>query len=775
MYPKIYNRDGQLLAVLNNIVKDSASIRRVINGEFTFTFEAHEAELKSEYFDTDNVVVIDGQSFDIKYYELIHNRDIKYKIQCEHVNYRLEDGEENTYEMYTNTGTPEFILADILSGTGFSVGIVDFEEAITITSGESEVTKKTLIYELANLLGGEVEYGNDGFTINILNSIGQDNGFQARFGRNLLGVTKFVDKRGELTVSYELDIVELKNSNEYIEQQLQDLDVIEVGDTIRIVDDVIGLDIVNRIVVREYNPITTINTKLEIANKIETIIDTLISIQTTTVKMDTLYNNVSISNSYGFKAERSDKKAKIEMNATEGLSVFTRADPEGLYSKNLWIDANGNIVLNGVINLLADSDATLLGLKALAYEDNVDWDTQIMHIPNTLKAPAGSGLFLSSTHMGFHDEVNGWRTYMDADGNFYLGGVAGKLQWNANTNELYISGNITMEGGSINWENVTPPDMPAGYTDEEAIAAISGTYIDEFNVWTVNVYAQNIVAGFLELVEGMKIGTLDQTVEIDKDGIRLKNGKISIEGANTETVIDQYGINPKFLDYSKNLVWNSSFEVHDADNKPFYWAITGDGDCNTGSSFWGNRSLRLGANALIRQHWAAGINPEWVGRQVIRVSMYANFVRDFSVRVVDIGSWVDSSGALVRYYKLNNTINTELTFTGANGWEDSRISFTFDSDEFVGAATRFALEIQNVDTGDIYIDAVMMHPDFTGSWAQLYKNGPRSESMESLGDSWSNTGALDPTDPGYIGPSGGDCNLHVAETEPVDTLKLWFW
>jgi len=443
MYPKIYNSSGELLAVLSNIITDTASIKRVVNGEFTFTFQAYEEELKSEFFNVGNVIMIDGQYFDIKYYEHRHNQGVTYQIQCEHVNYRLEDGEENTYEMYTNTGTPAFILADILSGTDFSVGVVDFTEAITITSGESEVTKKNLIYELVNLLGGEIEYTNGGFTINMLNTIGKDNGFQVRFGRNLLGITKFVDNRGEFIVSYEVDIVELKNSNEYKEQQLQDLDVIEVGDTIRIVDEVIGLDIVNRIVSREYNPINTINTKLEIANKIETIIDTLISIQTTTVKTDKLYNNVSISNMYGFKAERSDKKAKIEMNATEGLSVFTRSDPESPYSKNLLIDSDGNIVMSAQINLIANSDVSILGLKALAYSG--EWG-DLLHIPNTLKAPAGSGLFVSPTHMGFHHKDHGWRTYMDGDGRFFLGGVGGKLQWNPTTNQLRIEGSSVVDG-----------------------------------------------------------------------------------------------------------------------------------------------------------------------------------------------------------------------------------------------------------------------------------------------------------------------------------------
>ena len=72
MYPKLYNSSGQVLAVLDNIIKETASIKRVVNGEFTFAFEAYEKELKSEYFNPDNNIIVDDQTFDIKYIEQEH-------------------------------------------------------------------------------------------------------------------------------------------------------------------------------------------------------------------------------------------------------------------------------------------------------------------------------------------------------------------------------------------------------------------------------------------------------------------------------------------------------------------------------------------------------------------------------------------------------------------------------------------------------------------------------------------------------------------------------
>ena len=99
---------------------------------------------------------------------------------------------------------------------------------------------------------------------------------------------------------------------------LQDLEKLGVGDTIRIVDQVIGLDVENRVVSMEYNPIFSINVSLEIANNIELITDKISQIQTdiknidteSAVKQEQLYNGVYISQDEGFVAVRSDEKSE---------------------------------------------------------------------------------------------------------------------------------------------------------------------------------------------------------------------------------------------------------------------------------------------------------------------------------------------------------------------------------------------------------------------------------------------------------------------------------
>lgn len=359
MYPKLYNSSGQLLAVLDNIIKETASIKRVVNGEFTFSFEAYEKELKSEYFNPDNYIVVDDQTFDIKYIEQEHETDVKYSIQCEHVNYRMEDGEENLFPSYTYTGTPTQILSNILAGTEFSVGTVEFTDPITIMVN-TEITRKSLIYELANTLGGEVDYTDLGFTINILASIGKNNGFQARFGKNLKGIRKIIDNRGGLKTYYSVDIIMLKNSNEYIEKELRDLEIIDVGDTIRLIDPVIGLDVQNRVLSREYNPIFEVNTNLEIANNIELITNKIKQIETSTVHKNKIYNGVHISAEDGFEAVRSDNLVRTILNATKGIAV-QKGDGEGVsWADMFYVDTEGNLHMKDAYIELVGTLATIL-------------------------------------------------------------------------------------------------------------------------------------------------------------------------------------------------------------------------------------------------------------------------------------------------------------------------------------------------------------------------------------------------------------------------------
>ena len=401
---RLYNNQKQKIAEIEAI---EATVKRVINGEFSFSFSAPEAELKSEYFLPGNLLLAESQFFEIRRVEQEHNsRGILYVMTCEHVNYRLLDWKHQTY---TKVGTPAEILADILDGTGFQVGIVDFTQPITITSGK-EITKKDLIYQLANLLGGEIEYTNQGYTINILNEIGKNQGFQARIGKNLLGIKKTMDNRNGLLTVYEIDLLELKNCQEYREKELGDLEKIEIGDTIRIIDEMLNLDIENRVVSIERNPVAGSVIKVEIANQIELITDKINQIATESIKQGKLYNNVSISENYGFRAERSDKRARTTMAAnTMAMEV---GDGTGNYTKAMYFD-----VLTGKYKFIGDIHASgnIIGGTINIGHGTFKVDAGGHVTANSIKIGGGSGIrnLADAGELATKNRING--TYIDND------------------------------------------------------------------------------------------------------------------------------------------------------------------------------------------------------------------------------------------------------------------------------------------------------------------------------------------------------------------------
>ena len=121
-YPKIYDSSGNFKAILSNIINDEANIFRRINADYMLYFSASSNELKSEYIVANAIVKASDQTFDIKDIDIDSNNqgiDI-YICECEHVSYRLIDGEDNEYGQYTFNGTPSEILTDILTGTDFT-------------------------------------------------------------------------------------------------------------------------------------------------------------------------------------------------------------------------------------------------------------------------------------------------------------------------------------------------------------------------------------------------------------------------------------------------------------------------------------------------------------------------------------------------------------------------------------------------------------------------------------------------------------------------------
>jgi hypothetical protein len=350
------NTNAKLAYLDDIIIEDTIEITRKINGEFILKFEVLEDNLKCGYFEAENYIAVDKAYFDITYIEQIHSDSVTYRLECEHVTYRLIEEEK---EFYTYDGTPAQILSDILTDTDFTVDTVE-PTGITTFAVHEEINKLGLLQLLAYHTNSELDF--DGFKISLKNTLGQDRGFQARFGKNLSGVKKIIDRRKGLTY-YAVDIVELKNHPSFAE--FKELEVIEEGDTIRIIDEVISLDVTNKVIKRTYNPVRLLNTSLEISNSIEILTDSVTKIRRDTVAKDKIYHGIRISPDNGFESIRSDKMARGVFNS----DIFALQTGDGTgenWTNKLYFDAvTGKYIFDGTLSanmieaLEAEFDVTI--------------------------------------------------------------------------------------------------------------------------------------------------------------------------------------------------------------------------------------------------------------------------------------------------------------------------------------------------------------------------------------------------------------------------------
>ncbi|VTR62453.1 Phage-related protein [Actinobacillus pleuropneumoniae] len=262
------------VAILEDYYADEISEQ--INGSYTFKFSVLMDDDKSRYIAINNIVEAEGQYFNIVHHRRSRsdNGEILIAVNCEQVSYNLlyhvfEGG-------FIHTNTPWVLMNMALEGTGFMVGFVQYDQYVSIDLKEG-VNARGVLMEIAAQTGCELYF--DKYTVSLMSRRGQDRGVQFRLGKNLKGIVKDVNRQsGEVLTAYEIDVVELNTLPEF-----EGLEYFELGDTVDIIDEELGINEQQRIIEYSYSPKRRINSKVTIANYIEGIQDTIYRIQTTTV------------------------------------------------------------------------------------------------------------------------------------------------------------------------------------------------------------------------------------------------------------------------------------------------------------------------------------------------------------------------------------------------------------------------------------------------------------------------------------------------------------
>lgn len=328
----ILNRSRKPVAVLEDYFNDE--INEQINGAYTLRFSVYMDEDKSQYIQVGNFAQVEGQLFNI-----IHHRrtrsdagTIEIAVECEQVGYdllfRLFEGG------FIHTGTPFQLLQRALEGTGFSVGTVEPTGLISIDLKEN-IDARAVVRTIAEQTGGELMYF--GYSVSLLNRRGQDRGVQFRLGKNLRGIVKDVNgQSGQVLTAYEVNVLELNTLPEF-----KGLEYFELGDTVDVIDEELGINEQQRIIEYTYSPRERINSSVKIANYIHGIQYDIYRIQTTTVGKDKWMYGVKIGPDQGIVTERYDKRARSIWNADEFR--MQKGNGNGSYTDALYFDPQNNI------------------------------------------------------------------------------------------------------------------------------------------------------------------------------------------------------------------------------------------------------------------------------------------------------------------------------------------------------------------------------------------------------------------------------------------------
>jgi hypothetical protein len=302
---KIYSPDNLTEELATVKVASSCSRSEKINGENILSFAIPVKNPASTHINEVNVIGIDGDFFDIAAYAKQQNgaglRMVD--VECEHVSYRLNDPEFNL-EFFTKIGTPTAVLTELLVGTGFSIGTVDFTDEVTY-SAQQAMSRRGLVVEFARILGGELAFS--GFEVSILTQRGSATAKPLIIGRDVSVLGKQVDKRqrdaeGNPIIAYTCGVY--------------NVDALALGDVVTISESGMAIDATLRIVGLSYDPFNPRNsTVIEVGNATRALEDDLYRIETQTVVKDKLYNGTRIGPVYGFENILSDKKFRSYFNA----------------------------------------------------------------------------------------------------------------------------------------------------------------------------------------------------------------------------------------------------------------------------------------------------------------------------------------------------------------------------------------------------------------------------------------------------------------------------
>ncbi|MEC1771953.1 hypothetical protein [Schinkia azotoformans] len=337
----------------------TASLRETLEGEFTLSFTVLAKSALA--LKTKQVAKIYDQYFEIvQITKSLQGSLPVCSVTCEHVSYILNDEVFTIYE-FDFTGDPAVGLSQVLSGTPFSAGTVDFTNSCTMKINQ-EVTRRAALMQYIAILGGEIEY--DGYQINIRSHRGSSEYQSVMDSKNVTNVSVTHDSR-ENASSYEISFFKLLN--------------LAVGDNVHIVFRPLGIDVRTRIISLEYNPFYRYNIRVEVGRYKPSISDTFYRMENSLNTVESSLNEVGSSvDGLQFQMDQLQVSYTLVKNLTIDESYINvtyeveKGDTHQYFAKYSYTtDANGritSITLEDIFSELLLKEVSTLLVDATRFE-----------------------------------------------------------------------------------------------------------------------------------------------------------------------------------------------------------------------------------------------------------------------------------------------------------------------------------------------------------------------------------------------------------------------
>ncbi|GEM_PF-2399897 len=551
---EIINKNYETLAYLNNI--ENGIVREVVNGEYTIRFTAIIEELKTDFlYDENNLIKYDNDYFNIIFIEEEHTSDnmLKVYVDCEHISYDLI--KQTKLEYIENDRSAIYVMNDILANTGFTFLGTDVTTTNSINI-DKEIDIKSLLYMVATMWGGELKYFQK--TIEFKQQLGENRGADFRFGKNLQSIKRLND-RVKNTISYDVEVVQ--------GSELQELGYFEIGDIIRVVDDMLNIEVDIRIIETEKDIVTGLNSRVILGQPIKDLSDSFNNIFNTVYQLNVKVDNNTINLNNAIQNAINDID-NINQALEDGIitTYYQDTSPTDANEGDLWFRTDTNKLYlrnNNLWKLIEDASITEAIQKAQDAQTTADGKI-VSYYQNDMPTNASIGdLWIDTNDKNKLYRYNGTNWVSARDGSLALidnvidehgNLIANKLSGALNTAITKVENStstVTFDDRGIITHN-----QPLESTSIKAMLITSdgilianaknsnGTWRWRTAITADGISANEINTGTLTAINinGVTITGSSLTSDDANSEIKLNNGILSVKKKSTS---QQFNINYK--------------------------------------------------------------------------------------------------------------------------------------------------------------------------------------------------------------------------------------